>query len=129
MPTASTGYAACYVADAKPVRGESQTVVRSADSATPVSSTSREDDRSAQRRVARSRWDRDDDYGPDAEDSDGPPSYRDAPPSERNPRYAGRADGPWGRDARNDDDDRAESDWRDGPAYDDGPYDDEGPDW
>lgn len=122
MPASDTGYAACYVADAKPVRGEGQKIARTADSATPASSApSREDRRYGERRIARSHWDRDD--GSDSEDFDGP--YREPP---RN-RYAERGDHPYGWDRRNAYDDRDEDDWRDGPAYDDGSYDGDGPGW
>jgi hypothetical protein len=129
MPAADTGYAACYVADTKPVRGGSQKVARTADATLPVSSARPADARYAERRVARSRWDRDDDYGPGTDDSDGPPSYRDAPGNEPDQRYAERDDGPYSRDSRDGYTDGDTGDWRDGPAYDDGPYDDDGPGW
>jgi hypothetical protein len=124
-PVAETGYAACYVADADPVSGESQKVARAADPAPTVASTAHANDSPAPRRVARSRWDRDDDYGPEAEDSDAPPPARYA---SRSHRYAQRSDDRW--DRRYGDD---RGDWGDRPAYDDRPYDDwpyyYGPGW
>jgi hypothetical protein len=128
MPTTGTGYAACYVAEATPVSGASQQVARAEDYAPPVSSASHQDDRFARRRVAPSRWDRDGDDGPDAAGFDGPPSYRDAPPSGRDPRYAEGGNGLYSRGAR-DAYDGDDNDWRDDPAYDNEPYDDEGPRW
>lgn len=128
MPTASTGYSACYVADTQPVQGGSQKIVRTADATPPapapsVSQDTPRQDRMRDRHYARNRWDRY--YGYDDRDPrgwNGPSAYRDDPRDGRDDRYADRGYGPrgWGsRDAYGDRD----GDWRDGPD-DDGPYDD-----
>lgn len=131
LPTADTGYTACYVADAQPVSGESQKVVRTAQVTPPAPSVSNDTaprDRMRDRRYARNRWDR---YGYTDRDRDprgwdGAGSYRDDPRDEEDDRYADRGYGRYGWSAREAYDDRG--DWRDGPDDGDGPYDD-GPSW